>query len=127
MKYAALVLAAALAGCSTIQSGVAHDSEELLAQAGFERQPLTEPGLPSRHLVADGGTYKFADPDFCACIYVGGAKEYAELQKLRAERVTERDWIQSRNSVQGSPPDRTLWGAWSPQGLDVVEPAAVGR
>jgi hypothetical protein len=127
VKYAAVLLAAAIAGCSTLQAGVAHDSEELLAQAGFERQPLTEPGLPSRQLVADGDRYKFADPDFCACVYVGGAKEYAQLQKLRAERTAERDWIQSRSSVQGSPPDRTLWGAWKPQGLDVAEPAAVGR
>ena len=41
-------LAAVLAGCSTLQSGVAHDSEELLAQAGVEcrvygmRRSITE-------------------------------------------------------------------------------------
>jgi hypothetical protein len=127
VKYAALLLAAVLAGCSAIQDRVALDSGELLVQAGFERQPLTEPDLPSRQLVADGGTYKFADPNPCACVYVGGAKEYAQLQKLRADRIAERDWIQSRNSIQGSPPDRTLWGAWKPLGLDVVEPTAVGR
>jgi hypothetical protein len=126
VKYAAVLLAALVAGCSALQAGVAHDSEEILALAGFERQPLNEPGLPSRQLLADGDTYKFADPDFCACVYVGGAKEYAELQKLRADRIAEREWI-LRHSSYGNSYSPLVWGAWKPQGLDVVEPAAVGR
>jgi hypothetical protein len=55
----------ALTGCAFVQGQVAADSEEILAQAGFQRSPLDEPGLPSRQLIEDAGTYKFADPDFC--------------------------------------------------------------
>jgi hypothetical protein len=110
----------ALPGCALVESQVAADSEEILAQAGFQRHPLDEPGLPSRHLVEAAGSYKFADPDFCRCVYVGGAAEYAELQELRARRIAEREWILSRSSVQGGPADRALWSAWKPAGLDAI-------
>jgi len=127
MKTYLVVLAAVvLAGCAAIQNQSAVDSEEILVQAGFQREPLHEPGLPDRQLVENAGTYKFADPNFCACVYVGGAKEYAELQKLRAERIAERDWIIGRSSVQGAPVDRTAWSAWKPEGLDAIKaPATV--
>lgn len=82
--------------------------------------------MPERQRVAHGGTYKFADPKFCACVYVGGANEYAALQKLRADRIAERERILGRSSVQGAPADRALWSAWKPEGLDAV-PAPVAR
>lgn len=118
--WLAAVAVFALPGCALVEGRVAADSEEILAQAGFQRHPLDEPGLPSRQLVEAAGSYKFADPDFCRCVYVGGAAEYAELQKLRAERVAERQWILSRSSTQGAPADRTLWSAWQPAGLDAI-------
>ena len=128
MKHTAVILAAiALAGCSALEGRVAADSEDILAQAGFQREPLEERGLPARHLVEHAGQYKFADPDFCGCVYVGGANEYAELQKLRAARLAERDWISSRSTVQGSPVDRTAWSAWKPEGLDVITAPVAGR
>jgi len=127
MKYAIVLAVLALAGCSAIQGRTAADSEEILAQAGFQREPLHEPGLPDRQLVENAGTYKFADPNFCACVYVGGAKEYAELQKLRAERIAEREWILGRSSVQGAPVDRTVWSAWKPEGLDVIAAPVAAR
>jgi hypothetical protein len=119
MKYAALVLAFVLAGCSAIQSRTAADSEEILEQAGFQREPLNGPGVPARQLVQDGATYRFADPDFCQCVYVGGANEYAELQRLRAERVAERDWT-LRHSSYGNTYSPLVWGAWNPRGLDAI-------
>jgi hypothetical protein len=125
MKYAAVLALALLAGCSAIQGRVAADSEEILAQAGFQREPLHEPGLPARRLVEQAGTYKFADPDFCGCVYAGGAAQYAELQKLRAARAAEREWILGRGSVQGSPPDRTAWSAWKPEGLEPLHATIV--
>ena len=127
MKHAALLLAVALAGCSAIQQRAALDSEQLLAEAGFRREPLTEPGLPERQLVESAGAYKFADAKFCACVYVGGANEYAALQRLRAERIAEREWIMSRGSVQGAPVDRTAWSAWKPEGLDLMPAPVAGR
>ena len=127
MKPAALLLAVALAGCSAIQQRAALDSEQLLAEAGFRREPLTEPGLPERQLVDSAGAYKFADAKFCACVYVGGANEYAALQRLRAERMAEREWIMSRGSVHGAAVDRTAWSAWKPEGLDLMPAPVAGR
>ena len=127
MKHAALLLAVALAGCSAIEQRAALDSQELLAQAGFRREPLTEPGLPERQLVESAGAYKFADAKFCACVYVGGADEYAALQRLRAERIAEHEWIMSRGSVHGAAVDRTAWSAWKPEGLDLMPAPVAGR
>ena len=62
---ALLLLALTLAGCAAIEGRVAADSEEILAQAGFQREPLEGPGLPARQLVGTAGSYRFADPDFC--------------------------------------------------------------
>ena len=126
MKYPAVLLAVALAGCAAIQERAALDSEELLAEAGFRREPLTEPGVPERQLVESAGAYKFADAKFCACVYVGGADEYAALQKLRAERIAEREWIMSRGSLHVAAADRTAWSALKPEGLDLM-PAPVAR
>jgi len=125
MKYVIVLAVLALAGCSVIQGRTTGDSEEILAQAGFQREPLHEPGLPARQLVEQAGTYKFADPDFCACVYVGGAKEYAELQRLRAERIAERDWA-LRHAYFGNANSPIVWGAWKPEGLDAIKaPATV--
>ena len=126
MKYALVLAVLALAGCSAIQGRTAADSEEILAQAGFQRHPLDEPGLPARHLVESAGTYKFADPDFCQCVYLGGAKEYAELQRLRAERLAEHSWI-AGHTVAGNALDSKLWGPWKPEGLDVIAAPVAAR
>jgi hypothetical protein len=119
MKYAVVVAALALTGCSVIQGQAAADSEEILAQAGFQRHPLDGPGLPARQLIEDRGAYRFADPDFCRCEYIGGASEYAELQRLRAERIANRNW-DLQHSGYGNAWSPTVWGAWNPQGLNVI-------
>jgi hypothetical protein len=67
----------------------------------------------------DGTTYKFADARFCACVYVGGANEYATLQRLRAQRIADRDWAM-RHSVYGNAQSLLQWGAWKPEGLDAI-------
>lgn len=121
---AAAVLA--LPGCAYLQGQAAADSEEMLAQAGFQRDPLDEPGLPARQLVEDAGTYKFADPDFCRCVYTGGSRQYAELQRLRAERIAERDWV-LRHSSYGNTYSPLVWGPWKPAGLDVVKAPVAAR
>ena len=126
MKYPAALLAIVLAGCSAIERRSALDSEELLAQAGFRSEPLTGTALPDRQLVESAGTYKFADARFCECVYVGGPNEYAALQRLRADRIAERNWIMSRGPASAAARDRTAWSAWKPEGLDVV-PAPVAR
>ena len=122
----------ALSGCAAIRGQEAGDSENILAQAGFTRDPAgaaqgaTRPGggaLPARQLTAVsqyGGTvYEFYDPQYCDCVYVGGAQEYARLQELRKARVAEhaqnlRDWSPMSNS-----PAPNVWGPWEPEGLDL--------
>ena len=127
MKYRTIVFALALAGCSSVQERAALDSREILAEAGFRREPLTEPGLPERQLVASGGAYKFADQKFCGCVYVGGAKEYAALEKLRTQRIAEREWIMSRGPSYVAAADRTAWSAWKPEGLELMPVPVAGR
>lgn len=121
----AAVAVFALPGCAWVEGQVAADSEEILVQAGFQRHPLDEPGLPARHLVEAGGSYKFADPDFCRCVYVGGAAEYTELQRLRAERIAERESVLRRASY-GNTYSPVVWGAWRPEGLDVIKAPVAG-
>ena len=110
MKHLIALALIALTGCAFVQGQVAADSEEILAQAGFRQSALDEPGLPSRQLVEHAGTYKFADPDFCRCVYTGGASEYAELQRLRAERVANRQWLQGRMTSSGGFDNQTALG-----------------
>jgi hypothetical protein len=130
-QAAIAVVMLALSGCAAIQGQMATDSEQILAQAGFRRESVSSQGATSaatqnlkvRQLSAetqDGSTtYAFYDPEFCHCTYVGGAKEYAELQRLRQARANEHQQL-LRTSVSGvSDPDPNLWGPWSPEGLDV--------
>jgi len=57
--------------------------------------------MPARRLVArthDGEPrYTYADPDRCRCLYVGGAKEYAEYRRLvqqeAATQLDSRSWL----------------------------------
>ena len=46
---AATVLA--FPACTLLEGQAAADSEEIPAQAGFQRHPLDEPGLHARHLI----------------------------------------------------------------------------
>jgi hypothetical protein len=103
-----------------MQAREAADAEEILVQAGFQREPLDGPGLSARQLVQSGNTYRFADPDYCQCVYVGGEKEYAELQRLRAARIADHEWA-LRHASFGNTYSPTTWGAWKPEGLDVVK------
>jgi hypothetical protein len=78
-----------------------------------------DPGAGRIPLRVGSNTYEFFDPAFCHCTYVGGAKEYAELQRLRQARANEHQQL-LRTSLSGSAdPDPNLWGPWSPEGLDV--------
>jgi hypothetical protein len=133
-QAAIAVVMLALSGCAAIQGQVATDSEQILAQAGFHRE--AEPArsaqgatsassqiLKVRQLTAETQngttTYEFYDPQFCHCVYVGGTKEYAELQRLRQARVNEHQQL-LRTSLSGNAdPDPGLWGPWNPEGLDV--------
>jgi hypothetical protein len=122
----------AVSGCAAMQGQTAGDSEQILAEAGFARQAQSAaPGatsaargsLPARQLtaVSDNGAtaYEFYDPQFCRCVYVGGADEYARLQQLRSARLAEHaQLLRVPASLAGSP-DPHLWGPYQPEGLDL--------
>jgi hypothetical protein len=97
-----------LSGCAAISQPEGLATERHLAAAGFQvRAAGTPEGLahleemPARRLVArthDGEPrYTYADPDRCRCLYVGGAKEYAEYRRLvqqeAATQLDSRSWL----------------------------------
>jgi hypothetical protein len=121
----------ALSGCAAINGQMAADSEQILAEAGFSKQPQSAAqgatgaaggSLPARQLtkVDDNGSvaYEFYDPQFCNCVYVGGAQEYTKLQELRKARVDDHAKLQMSATGQAAPP-YWMWGPWKPEGLDV--------
>ena len=132
-KLQAAIAAAmlALSGCAAFQGQMAGDSESILAEAGFTKQPQSAAQgatrsngkpLPARQLttVSDNGTtaYEFYDPRFCHCVYVGGADELAKLQQLRSARVAEHAQNLRMWSVPTNGADPSTWGPWQPAGLD---------
>jgi len=104
LTVAAMVL---LTGCATIRRLQAGDTEELLTAAGFKQQlvdaaaPNPLEATPPYRLVSrtkDGTVqYTYADPENCRCVYLGGAKEYAEYRRLATERRAAED-VWDRNS-----------------------------
>jgi hypothetical protein len=101
----------ALSGCATMRGHEAEaaSTESRLAAAGFKMRPADTPErlrdlatMPPRRMVArkkDGNVmYTFADPQNCRCLYVGGAKEYAEYERglekevARAMDESSMDW-----------------------------------
>ena len=115
----------ALSGCAAIQGTKAKDSENILAEAGFTRQPLSAAqgassatALPARQLTRMDGAFEFYDPQFCQCLYVGGENEYRKLQQLRAQRLADHAWYMRAYSPMANSPDPELWDAWAPEGLD---------
>ena len=107
-----------LTGCATIRGWQARDTEELLAAAGFEKRPLdgaeTRPDEATRpyrivRLIKDGVVqYAYADPDNCRCVYMGNSKEYAQYQRLAAQRRIARERFFDYEDVW----DRDGWGLW---------------
>jgi len=64
------------------------------------RPPMSEsgsmsPACPALQIVARNAAgdtvYLYSDPYECQCVYVGGANEYAELQRLRAQRIADHE------------------------------------
>src|SRR5256884_7933494 len=91
----ALAVAVTLTGCATLRRSEARSTEQLLAAAGFVMRPADaaepQPGLaamPPYRLESrtkDGQVvHPHAHPRACKWLYLGGAKEDSEYQRLRA-------------------------------------------
>src|SRR6267143_2143532 len=84
-----------LSGCATVQRQSSHDAAGLLKSAGF---------------IAN------ATPDAEKEFDVGAAKEYAELQRLRSQRIADHEKAVQQTQAES---DSRLGGAWNPKGLQV--------
>jgi hypothetical protein len=94
----AMLVAVLLAGCTTFRRLSAVDTEQLLTEAGFTRQPADLATLPPYKVVRqdrDGRVrYVYADPDACTCVYVGDGHAYSVYRRLSLERriAADRAW-----------------------------------
>lgn len=122
----AVVLGMALcaAGCSLIRKSQAADDENLLGAAGFkivaadtkERIAMlqTMPPEKIRPVMRDGKTYYvYPDPDDCQCLWVGGAKELQEYQRLRLEqRIDDENLAAAEDEEDAAELNWEVWGPW---------------
>src|SRR5262245_44532830 len=107
-----------LTGCATIREWQARDTEELLAAAGFEKQPLdggdtkldeaTSPYRIVRRTKDGAEQYVYADPDNCRCVYIGNSQQYAQYQRLATQRRIACERFFDYEDVW----DRDGWGPW---------------
>jgi hypothetical protein len=85
--------------CTGPQAG-APTKTDLLAQAGFVRKDAnTEERLAALKMLpphqfvlrnSNGSVkYMYADPTVCACIYVGGQRDYDRYRQMMAARVSQ--------------------------------------
>jgi hypothetical protein len=118
---ALLILVGALGGCAAIERQQAADTEKLLAAAGFQMRPantaerqLDLANMPPLRIVAhrEGAktVYTYADAQNCHCLYVGGAKAYAEYSRLAVSEEIARDM--SAASMNAASMNWNVWGSW---------------
>ncbi len=116
-----LILVGALGGCAAIERQQAADTEKLLVAAGFQMRPADSAerqqdlaNMPPHTIVAhrEGAetVYTYADPQNCRCLYVGGAKAYAEYRPLEVSEEIARDM--SAASMNSASMNWDVWGAW---------------
>jgi hypothetical protein len=121
---ALLILVGALGGCAAIERQEAVDTEKLLAAAGFQMRPADSAerqqdlaNMPPLEIVAhrEGAktVYTYADAQNCHCLYVGGAKAYAEYRRLEVSEEIARDM--SAASMNAASMNWNVWGSWDPR------------
>ena len=121
---ALLILVCALCGCAAIERQQAADTEKLLAAAGFQMRPADSAerqqdlaNMPPHTIVAHRAgaatLYTYADAQNCRCLYVGGAKAYAEYRRLEASEEIARDM--SAASMNAASTNWDVWGSWDPR------------
>lgn len=120
----ALGLSAAFAGCAPLERSSPRGMETELSLAGFkvmaadtsEKQKLLHT-LPARSLTRivrpDNVYYIYADPDLCACLYVGRETEYDHLTRLGAERRIADEQLAANEVAQDQ---AAGWGPVGPWG-----------
>jgi hypothetical protein len=118
-----LATAALLAGCSAIGRDDARDTEQQLAAAGFDIKLADSPArrdhletLPQHELVrVDRDSrpyYVYADPESCACMYVGNQADYDAYQRLTAQEEMAEEKEEAAAMSEDAAMDWDLWGPW---------------
>jgi hypothetical protein len=84
-----------------------------------EKQQLLH-SLPARSITRivrpDNTYYMYADPDLCACLYVGRDAEYSNLTRLGAERHLSDEQLATNELEQGQAAGWTPTGPWGGMG-----------
>jgi hypothetical protein len=102
----ALLVLVIASGCAETPQQKAQQIEPLLSAAGFHMHPADTPERQNamkaltpykiRYYTKAGKLhYWYADPDFCACIYVGNEASYQRFQKLRIEQRMANEQAQA--------------------------------
>jgi uncharacterized protein YceK len=88
----ALILIVLLTGCTTLRELSASDTEALLTQAGFTREPADATTLATARpykivtQTREGqARYLYLDPS-CTCAWVGNSHDYAVYRQMAIER-----------------------------------------
>jgi len=121
---ALLILVGALGGCAAIERQQDADTEKLLVAADFQMRPADSAerqqdlaNMPPHTIVAHRGgaetVYTYADAQNCRCLYVGGAKAYAEYRRLEVSEEIARDM--SAASMNAASTNWDVWGSWDPR------------
>jgi len=119
----AVLLAALVGACATIERSEASRTEDVLAAAGFRPVPADtkpridalrsmEPRTLSR-LERGGETYfVYPDPTNCNCLYVGKEVNYQEYKRLELQREIADEQIMAAEDAEEAAFDWNVWGPW---------------
>ena len=128
---AALGLCVAAAACENPQQKIA-SKEDMMTASGFKFVPANTPArqaalqrLPPHKFVRemrDGKViYVYADPNICACLYVGGQKAYGTYQARRLDkRIADEQAVAASDMYMNN----WQWGIWAdgyPMGWPYVD------
>jgi len=128
---AAVALSLAGTACNDPSRAVMN-KEDMLAGAGFKFVPANTPArqaalqrLPPHKFVRemrDGKViYVYADPNICACLYVGGQKAYGTYQARRLDkRIADEQAVAASDMYMNN----WQWGIWAdgyPMGWPYVD------
>jgi len=120
---ALLILAhASILGACTSQTERIETKEDLLAAAGFDVLPASNPtrqqeisNLPPHHFLSqikgDKVVYLYADPLVCNCLYVGNQAAY---DRYRSEVFQRQIADEQQVTAEALDDDGWDWGPWGP-------------
>lgn len=134
---AAPAVSVSLVGCAQIERSTPRGMEAELNLAGFkvmaadtaEKQTMLHtlpPRTVTRIVRPDNTYYIYADPDLCACLYVGRAQEYDHLTRLGAERQISDEQLLANEAAQNQAAGWGPVGAWGNWGWGAGGYSAMG-